>query len=444
VAELPLLRDYSPHAVLARGRGADITVSRFLGDAARLAGRLPERRHVLNLCDNRYRFAVGLAAALMRGQVSLLPPNDTPDLVERLIARYDDLYCVTDRPGVPSALPAVHFGEEQGGAAPGEVPVIPAGQIAAVVFTSGSTGEPVPFPKTWRSLVDSARAELARLRIAPGMAVLGTVPPQHSYGLESTVLMVMQGGLAMHAGRPFYPEDVRAALASLPRPRCLVTSPAHLRILLAEREELPPADLLLCATAPLSPQLAHQAEHRFGAPLHEIYGCSEAGQIATRRTVASAEWKLLPGIRLRASDRGFRVRGGHVESEVELSDVIETRGAGRFLLHGRIADLVNVAGKRTSLAHLNYHLNSIDGVLDGVFVAPEEQDGAASRLMAFVVAPGLTGEAIMAALRQRIDAAFLPRPLRLVDALPRNAVGKLPREPLSRMVAGMEPSRGAP
>ena len=52
------------------------------------------------------------------------------------------------------------------------------------------------------------------------------------------------------------------------------------------------------------------------------------------------------------------------------------------------------------------------------------------RLMAFVVAPGLDGAAILAALRRRIDPAFLPRPMRFVDELPRNATGKLPREAL--------------
>jgi acyl-coenzyme A synthetase/AMP-(fatty) acid ligase len=269
------------------------------------------------------------------------------------------------------------------------------------------------------------------------MAVLGTVPPQHSYGLESTALMAMQGGLALHAGRPFFPADIRAELQALPRPRCLVTTPTHLRVLLAEPDGLPATDLLICATAPLSPQLAAQAEARFAAPLHEIYGCTEAGQVATRRTVETNEWRALPGVSLRTDAKGTWVKGGHVETEVMLADVIELRGRTKFLLHGRTADLVNIAGKRTSLAHLNYHLNSIEGVLDGVFVVPEEEDDAVTRLAAFVVAPGHTLESLLSALRQRIDAAFLPRPLCIVEALPRNALGKLPRQSLNQIAAGL-------
>jgi acyl-coenzyme A synthetase/AMP-(fatty) acid ligase len=98
--------------------------------------------------------------------------------------------------------------------------------------------------------------------------------------------------------------------------------------------------------------------------------------------------------------------------------------------------MVNVAGKRTSLAYLNYQLNSIPGVRDGVFVMPDDEGASAvPRLAAFVVAPGLSRGELLAALRQRIDGAFLPRPLNFVDALPRNATGKLPRAAITALAA---------
>ena len=147
------------------------------------------------------------------------------------------------------------------------------------------------------------------------------------------------------------------------------------------------------------------------------------------------------GIVLRQDAAGTWASGVPIAEETLLSDAIVLRDAERFLLRGRIADLVNIAGKRASLANLNHHLNAIDGVLDGVFVAPDDGDGdAVHRLIAFAVAPGLDADAIMAALRCRIDAAFLPRPLHLVAALPRNTLGKLPREEVMRLLAE---SRGA-
>ena len=440
----PLVRGFGAGVAFAYRRGSRLCVERFLWDVSRLAASLPDRRYLLNLCADRYRFAVGFSAALLRRQVNLLPPNETPDLIERLVSQYPGVYCLSDGMTGLQSLETVLFPElDDPGMAVLPVPDVPATQIAAIVFTSGSTGEPVPYRKSWGSLVRVALAEIEilHLRARPGMALIGTVPSQHVFGLEATVLMVMQGGFALHARRPFYPADVRTELAALPRPRGLVTAPVHLRVLLAEPDDLPPADFLLCATAPLSRQLAAQAEARFGAPLYEIYGCTESGGIASRRTVESNEWRAMREVALRTDGRGTWVKGGHVETEVPLADVIELRGRGRFLLHGRTADLVNIAGKRTSLAHLNFHLNSIDGVRDGAFVVPEQESEAVTRLAAYVVAPGLTSETLMGALRQRIDAAFLPRPLHFVDALPRNETGKLPRQALDEF--GTELARRA-
>lgn len=438
---LPLLRHFELDSAFAYRGGAAIPVKQFLHDALALARELPDKAYVLNVCADRYQFCVAFAAALLRSQVTLLPPNQTPDMLERLASNYPDVYRLAD-PAAPRdpmgcAMPTFAFpalapcdGAEVA------IPLIPGSQAAVLMFTSGSTGDPTPHPKTWGTLIASGTAEAARLGlVGRGTAVLGTVPAQHMYGLESTVMMPLQGGLAIHGGRPFYPADVCDALDALPKPRALVTTPVHLRALVHEVDAVPALDIIVCATAPLTPQLAAQAEARFNAPLYEIYGCTEAGQVATRRTVETPEWETLPGMRLRQDERGTWVQGGHVCDEILLNDMIEARGRGRFLLHGRNADLVNIAGKRTSLAHLNYHLNSIEGVRDGVFVVPDDDRELVPRLMAFVVAPGATREALLDALRSRIDPAFMPRPLSIVAALPRNDTGKLPHSALQALAA---------
>jgi acyl-coenzyme A synthetase/AMP-(fatty) acid ligase len=114
--------------------------------------------------------------------------------------------------------------------------------------------------------------------------------------------------------------------------------------------------------------------------------------------------------------------------------MIDQTGPDRFLLAGRSAELVDVAGKHTTLGHLNHQLLSIEGVQDGIFVLPESEAETVGRLAALVVAPGLRAEAIMIALRERIDPAFLPRPLILVNDLPRNNLGKLPRETVLQLL----------
>jgi acyl-coenzyme A synthetase/AMP-(fatty) acid ligase len=112
-------------------------------------------------------------------------------------------------------------------------------------------------------------------------------------------------------------------------------------------------------------------------------------------------------------------------------------------LHGRNADMVNIAGKRTSIAHLNHQLTAIPGVRDGCFLMPDESAtaGGITRLCAFVVAPTLSPAQLREALRARIDPIFLPRPMLFVDRLPRNATGKLPRRELIALLAGQ--SQGA-
>ena len=428
--------------IVARRGGQALGAAAFRRHAAALAARLPEGRYIVNLCTDRYRFMVGFAAALRRGQVSLMPAASVPGALLALTDDYPGLYALTD-----AAVPPVrHFpypddldasGLDASGAMAVPPPCLPADRPAVIQFTSGSTGRPKPVPKSWQVLVNSARAAGARLGTAGlrGATIIGTVPHQHSYGLESVILLALQNGFAVEAGTPLYPGDIRAALARAPWPRILVTTPVHLRALLAEPDELPGTALILSATAPLPVSLAEAAEARFGAPLIEIYGCTEAGQVATRRTAREVEWRCFDGIALRQDDAGNWASGPAVEGVAPLQDMIELTGPGRFRLGARAADLVNIAGKRTSFTFLTHQLLSIPGVEDGVFLLDDAQEeGPQARLAAVAVAPGLTPDVILRALRERVDAAFLPRPLLLVEALPRNELGKLPREKLLHLL----------
>ena len=432
---IPLLSHSDPASPVAR-RGADaITVSAFLADVAALAGLLPARGHVVNLCADRYRFTVGFAAALVRGQVSLLPSSVAPGLLRDLAHSYPGSYALADTAVPDCTLDLVRYPDRLSGPSHHEVPEIEPDRIAAIAFTSGSTGRPAPHAKSWGGLVAGAHceAEALGLRGASGVTLVGTVPAQHMYGLESTVLLALQNGLALHAQRPFYPADIRAVLDATPGERILVTTPVHLRALLAEEHALAPLRLILCATAPLSARLAAQAEQRYGAPLLEIYGFTEAGQVAWRRTTAGVEWHALPGVRPRSDAQGVWFSGTHIDEEALSGDLIELLAADRFVLRGRGRDLINVAGKRTSLGYLNHQLAAIEGVEDAAVFVPEETGESVTRLAAFVVAPHLTRERLLARLRSRIDPAFLPRPLYFVERLPRNATGKLSRQALETL-----------
>jgi acyl-coenzyme A synthetase/AMP-(fatty) acid ligase len=442
---LPLIAHARAEDVVAWRQGGPIDAAGFLADASLLAAALPDSRHMLNSTNDRYRFAVGLAAALMTGKTSLLPPSLTPEMVRQVRAFAPDVICLADQPQaieVPLLLwddAAADRARAAAGSpvAAARIPQIPASQTAAIVFTSGSTGKPVAHRKSWGALVHSVRAEATRLGLLNGAAfsIVATVAPQHMYGFESSVLIALQSGAALTASHPFYPADICAALAAATRPCMLVTTPIHLKALLASGLEIPAPDLVLSATAPMPPQLAAEVEERLRAPLLEIYGSTETGQVASRRTTQTAQWSLFPGIALAAAEGAMWASGAHIEQATVLADEIETLDGSRFLLHGRTADLVNIAGKRSSLGYLNHQLNAVPGVADGAFFMPDDEGDAmtVARLMAFAVAPGMNASGVLAALRERIDAIFLPRPLVLLESLPRNVNGKLPREALQAL-----------
>lgn len=436
---LPLIGAHGLDDVFAwRAQGA-VRVREFLADAHALAARLPAGDWLLNVCEDRYHFAVGFAAGLLAGKVSLQPSSQSPETLQRLAADYPGVSWLGDRPDAVPDLPGMVFPDLADGPRPEvrEMPRVDAQRVVAILFTSGSTGLPQPHRKTWGKLVLNGRAEATALGLMRRpQSIVGTVPIQHSYGFESTFLIALHGGCQFAAGKPFYPQDIVAALQAVPRPRMLVTTPFHLSALLASELPLPPMDLVLSATAPLSPDLARRAEERCGAPVHEIYGSTESSALASRRTLDGAAWQLMEAVRLEHEGDTTYASGGHVEGRVPLADIIESGTGGHFLLHGRHADLINIAGKRTSLAYLNHQIGALPGVVDAAFFLPDEVgDDGVTRLTAFVVAPTLDARALMAGLRQRLDAIFLPRPLVFVEALPRNTTGKLPRQALQALYA---------
>ena len=408
-----------------------------------MAANLPPSEHVLNVCADRYRFTVGFAACLVSGKVSLLPSTHTPEVIRQLTEFARDVFCLTDDPKCDIELPQVLYPDAppSGAGLDSPVPEIDAAQLAAYVFTSGSTGTPLPYRKTWGRLVRCVRDGASRLGLLDGRqhALVGTVPAQHMYGFESSVLLGLQTGGAICGERPFYPADICSVLAAAPRPRVLISTPVHLRALLAADVELPPTDLIVSATAPLARDLAREVEEKFATQLLEIYGSTETGQIATRRTARTLEWQLWPGVTLTVKEDGQAwAQGGHVEQPTPMCDVLELTQEDRFLLHGRMADLVNIAGKRSSLAYLNHQLNSVRGVLDGTFFLLDDSHASSTgvtRVAAFVVAPSLSATTLVDELRQRIEPVFLPRPLIFVDRLPRNDTGKLPQEALRQLAA---------
>ena len=395
-----------------------------------IANSLPEHQYSINLCEDRYMFLVTFVACMLRGQTSLLPPNRAKNEVKYLHRTYPDSYRIVDCPTVSDDSNEYFAQVEETGTSGWTKNEFNNELIAAIVFTSGSTGNPKPNPKRWSDLVSSALKIKQQLKLGESGndSIVATVPPQHMFGFEMSIIYPMVNGACIHCDKPFFPRDIKEALDDMPAPRVLVTTPIHLRGCGESNLDWPAIDSVVSATSPLPNGVAYQAEEQMQAMVKEIYGCSEVGAIATRESARDKFWNLLEGYHLRARMNRFLLHVPGLIEEIELPDHIKIIGENKFTLVGRHSDLVNIGGKRGSLADLSIKLKSLKGVKDGVFFVPDTEEGKRVRLAALVVAPDRTEEEIIAQLTDNIDRIFLPRPIIKVDRLPYNETGKLPKK----------------
>lgn len=458
LTELPLVaagRQLQAHAVIGGAR--DWSWGEVHAASIVLAARLDAGDTVCNLCGSRIGFFVAWLAALRRGCVQLLPPSGGhADLVAILKAAANAVIVVDDpkllQPHwAEHARCLVHVPEASSAAMPpASLAWIPNWDAPLIrLYTSGSTGTPEPQVKALGHLVRGAQALRARLdeEVQGGVAALrrivSSVPPQHMFGLETSVMLPLVGGIPALEGRPLLPGDVRAAFEQGEQDAAWIATPLHLRALAQAGETLPHCRLVLASTMPLAPALAAQAEALSGAPTMEIYGSTETGVVAMRRTARDTQWKPVDGVRIESTDTGTRAWGAHFPSPQLLADAVEIDAQGRFVLLGRQGDLVKIAGRRASLAGLNLLLQDLPGLDDGVFYLPAT-GAPTERLVLIHAGAPLERAAALEWLRERMDPVFLPRTFIHVDRLPRTDTGKLPRAALDRLYAERQSKASRP
>jgi acyl-coenzyme A synthetase/AMP-(fatty) acid ligase len=437
---LPLIAGFDTAAPLLWHPQGALSAGEFLRGVLALAEALPAQPYLVNLCEQRANFLTAWCAAAVRGQTNLLPASRAPQVVGDAQASYGANHIVDD-----DVVQRVLAGGT--GAQVPTMPLIDAEHIIQIAFTSGSTGVPTAHAKRWGSLHFNTGFNAERIReclpaahAATGAAIIATVPPQHMYGTETSVLLPLLAGMTVHTARPLFPADVAAALAQVPEPRVLVTTPVHLRTLLPSSQEFPPVAVVVSATAPMDAALALRVAERLQAPLLEMFGSTETCVIATRVTARESGWRLYPGVTVEPAEDHTWVRAPWFGEATRLQDVVEITASGRMVLRGRNVDMIEIAGKRASLSDLTRRLLDIPGVRDAVVFQPADTEalaqgvGRVQRVAAAVVAPTLSAADILNALAQGVDPAFLPRPLLLVAELPRNALGKTARAQLLQLL----------
>lgn len=388
--------------------------------------------------EDAARFAAALYGAWHAGKTVVLPGDALTGTQARLRTRVDGF--VGD--WIESDMPAPDHAPDADAA----MVALDADTTRLVVFTSGSTGEPVAIEKRLRQLDAEVHALEAALGTPlDGVAVHGTVSHQHIYGLLFRVLWPLAAGRAI-VSRAFFPEDLLAAMDG--QDAVLVASPAHLKRLPAQ---LSWASLhgklraVFSSGGALPAEAAHEVARLLGVPPTEILGSSETGGIAWRRWETEVPvWHPLPGVEWRVQDGVLEVHSPHLSGDAwwRSQDRAEADAAGGFRLLGRADRIVKVEERRVSLDALERQIQTHPAVKDARVLL---LGGARSALAAVVAmadgVPVPADAALRRALSQSLsrhlaatqDAVTRPRRWRFVVALPSNAQGKVTEAALTAL-----------
>jgi acyl-coenzyme A synthetase/AMP-(fatty) acid ligase len=436
----------SDNDVFAIYNGKSISYVRFWQHVSTMIALLPDQQYLVNYCEDRYLFSVTLFSAILKGSTTLLPPSKSSGIIVELEHEYGSLSAISDHKlsgfSIDQVVIHLELLEQQT-----DTTVLPENsniridpqQVVVIAFTSGSTGRPKAQLKYWGDFIDCAQLAIQQLGLAnQQLAMLSTTPPQHMFGLETSVIWPYISNLFMVNQRPFYPEDIRLAVQSMPYPVVLCSTPTHLRACVGSAGVWSNLATIICSTAPLSAALAKQVEDVMGADLHELYGSTETLSYASRKTSQQSVWTTYPGVKLESRTKGTWINTTYLPQTVLLDDVLELHPDGKFKVIGRATDLVKIGGKRASILELNQRLQTIPGVTDGCFFRIERLD-AEQRLGAIVVS-GLKAEIIITTLKQYLDEVFLPRHVYYTDKIPRNSMGKLLDSELKSLISQL---RGA-
>ncbi|HVH07863.1 MAG TPA: AMP-binding protein [Myxococcota bacterium] len=443
---------------------------RELGDlrerVAALAGRIREEgggRWLVH-CEDAYAFAVALFAVAHAGAVAVLLPNRQPGTLARAAELAQG--ALLDE-AAPAGVRRVDPLDAGAGGRPLALEPLDLRAPLLELSTSGTTGEGKQVAKALRHL----ESEVAVLEatfggaLRPTTQIFATASPQHLYGLLFRVLWPLAAGRAFHAATWLHAEEL------LPRiedagDALLASTPAHLSRIAGLDRVRGACREVTSSGGPLDPETADAVRAALGRAPLEIFGSTETGGVAWRRQEPGPDrlrWTPLRGVRVERVALGpepghLRVASPFVSAGAEagdtsaftMGDLAEVAADGRFVLAGRGDRVVKIGEKRLALPEMESRLREHSFVSDAALLALERQEGELRVAAAVVLAePGRRAlaeqgrRAVSARLCDDLaaswDRVLLPRTWRYVDALPRDAQGKVTQSLLRELFAG---SRG--
>jgi malonyl-CoA/methylmalonyl-CoA synthetase len=394
--------------------------------------------------------------------------------------------CLTDREGrqalegvrgeLPDLEAVIEVGKELDNGLDGAVPVQPAmprgEDLAVIAYTSGTTGRSKGAMLLHRNLLANAEAICSAWRWTAQDHLLLALPLFHTHGLMVGAHGTLLAGASVELWRTFDAGEAFDALLS-GRFTMFFGVPTMYTRLLREaggRSERPkPLRLYVSGSAPLSPQAFERFEKEFGQRILERYGMTETGMNLTNpydgERRPGTVGMPFPGQEARVVDLETRevspageieVRGPHVfagywgrpeatagsfddEGWFRTGDLGSVSEDGYFQISGRAKELIITGGYNVYPREIEELLEGCPGVAEVAVVGlPDPEFG--EKVTAAVVRsdPALTEERLVGFCREGLAGYKKPRRVEFVDALPRNALGKVLKHEVREKLIEME------
>ena len=341
-----------------------------------------------------------------------------------------------------------------------------ADDLAAILYTSGTTGRSKGAMLTHENLSSNAEALVALWRFTPDDVLIHALPVYHTHGLFVATNVALMAGAKMIFQPKF---DADAVMAAMPCATSLMGVPTFYTRLLEHpgltREATKHMRLFVSGSAPLLTETHERWRERTGHAILERYGMTETSMITSNPfdgdRIAGTVGFALPGVALRIADpesgaplsRGdvgfIEVKGPNVFKgywRMPEKTAAEFRPDGFFItgdlgkidergyvqIVGRAKDLIISGGFNVYPKEVESEIDALPGVIESAVIGLPHPDFGEGVAAVIVREPGaaIDERAVREALEGRLAKFKTPKRVFFVEALPRNAMGKVQKAAL--------------
>ena len=309
------------------------------------------------------------------------------------------------------------------------------------LYSGGSTGRPIIWPKTPLNLLGEAVFLKGYFKITPDDILLASVSPRHIYGLLFSVLLPFIAGASVTKDSPVFPGEITNMTAAS-KATVYIGAPMHYKALAAGRTNLGNIRLAFSSGGFLDKAHSLAFSRMANAPVEEVYGSTETGGIAYRsRMRDETEFRPFPVIGWKIEDERLFVKSPFISPSLPLDDEGYFRTGDRvggqsedgFELSGRVDNVVKVGGNRVELDAVEQKIRALKAIKDIFIFQISAKQGRDSEVAALVVTKTDIKE-LKRLFRKTLSPVEMPRHILKVDAIPMTPAGKKDRQAVLSLI----------